>query len=75
MNHVNVDGERLPDSALRPETVYGLLTVNVPPGEHLVLLRWSDTPLRLKGKILPFLSLATALARVAISSILRYRKD
>jgi hypothetical protein len=49
---VYVDGERLPESALRPETALGLLTVDVPPGEHRVLLRWGDTPLRLTGKLL-----------------------
>jgi hypothetical protein len=61
---VYVDGERLPDEALRPEGAYGLLTVDVPPGEHRVLLRWGDTPLRLTGKILTLacLALATALA-------------
>jgi 4-amino-4-deoxy-L-arabinose transferase-like glycosyltransferase len=61
---VYVDGERLPDEAMRPEGAYGLLTVDVPPGEHRVLLRWGDTPLRLAGKILTLacLALATALA-------------
>jgi hypothetical protein len=70
---VYVDGQRLPDSALRPETVYGLLTVDIPPGEHHVLLRWGDTPLRLTGKILTLLSLATALALVILPSILPRR--
>lgn len=59
---VYIDGRRLPDSALRPETVYGLLTVDVPPGEHHVLLRWGDTPVRLTGKIVTLSSLALALA-------------
>jgi hypothetical protein len=58
---VYVDGERLPDWALRPETVYGLLTVDVPPGEHRVLLRWGDTPVRSVGKGLTLASLALAL--------------
>ena len=57
-----MDGERLPDTALRPETVYGLLTVDIPPGEHHVLLRWGDTPLRLAGKILTLACLVLALA-------------
>lgn len=61
---VYVDGERLPESALRPETVLGLLTVDVPPGEHRVLLRWGDTPLRLTGKLLTAVSLAVCLALV-----------
>jgi hypothetical protein len=62
---VYVDGQRLPDSALRPETVYGLLTVDIPPGEHHVLLRWGDTPVRLTGKMLTLACLALALALVA----------
>jgi hypothetical protein len=59
--HVYVDGERLPDAALRPETVYGLITVDVPPGEHRVLLRWGDTPVRKVGKSLTLASLALGL--------------
>ncbi len=68
---VYIDGERLPDAALRPETVYGLLTVDVPPGEHHVLLRWGDTPLRLAGKALTLLSLGLALALVLLPPLLR----
>lgn len=49
---VYVDGERLPEERLRPEGVYGLLAVDIPAGEHDVLLRWGDTPLRLVGKAL-----------------------
>jgi hypothetical protein len=61
---VYLDGERLPDSALQPETAYGLLTVDIPAGEHRVLLRWGDTPLRLAGKILTLTCLALALALI-----------
>jgi len=70
---VYVDGQRLPDSALRPETVHGLLTVDIPAGEHHVLLRWGDTTLRLTGKTLTLLSLAIALALVVLPAILRPR--
>jgi hypothetical protein len=59
---VYIDGEQLPDSALRPETRYGLITVDIPPGEHHVLLRWGDTPLRRVGKALTLASLVLALA-------------
>ena len=59
---VYTDGKRVPDSALRPETVYGLLTVDVPPGEHHILLRWGDTPVRLAGKIVTLSCLVLALA-------------
>ena len=70
---VSIDGQRLPGSALRPETVYALLTVDVPPGEHRVLLRWGDTPLRLTGKALTLACLAFALALVVPSRLLGKR--
>jgi hypothetical protein len=56
-----VDGRREPDSALRPEGSYGLLTVKIPAGKHRVLLRWGDTPLRAAGKALTLGCLALAL--------------
>ncbi|MBN1136251.1 MAG: glycosyltransferase family 39 protein [Anaerolineae bacterium] len=65
---VYIDGERLPDAKLRPETAYGLLTVDVPAGEHHVLLRWGDTPVRVAGKALTVICLLLALALIAISS-------
>ena len=65
---VYVDGERLPQDALRPEGVHGLLTVDIPAGEHRVLLRWGDTPLRLTGKSLTLACLLLALILVALPS-------
>jgi len=62
---VYVDGERLPQEALRPDPPYGLLTVEIPPGEHHVLLRWGDTPLRLGAKAITLASLLLALALFA----------
>ncbi len=70
-----IDGERLPNEALRAETVYGLITVDVPPGEHRVLLRWGDTPLRLAGKGLTLFSLAIAIGLVVVPSLVRLRKE
>jgi hypothetical protein len=64
---VFVDGERVPDSALRPKPPYGLLTLDLPPGEHRVLLRWGDTPLRMAGKGLTVTCLALALGLVVWS--------
>jgi hypothetical protein len=66
---VSVDGHRLADSALRPEGPYGLLTVDIPAGEHRVLLRWGDTPVRAAGKALTLacLVLAVGLALVPLS--------
>jgi hypothetical protein len=68
---VYLDGEQLPEAALRPEGPYGLLTVDVPAGEHHVLLRWGDTPIRLTGKSLTLFSLALALALVVLPSVQR----
>lgn len=68
---VYVDGQRLSDSALRPETVYALLTVDIPAGEHHVLLRWGDTPLRLTGKILTVTCLLVAVGLVVVPAICR----
>lgn len=58
---VTIDGQRLPDAALRPEGPYGLLTVDVPPGEHHVLLRWGDTPARAAGKAITVACLLLAV--------------
>lgn len=66
---VYVDGERLSAAALRPDTIYGLLTVDIPPGEHHVLLRWGDTPLRMAGKILTLACLAVALALIVYPAL------
>jgi hypothetical protein len=65
---VYIDGERLPEEALHPEPPYGLLTVQVPPGEHRVLLRWGDTPLRLAAKLITLASLLLAILLVALPS-------
>ncbi len=72
---VYIDGVRLPEEALRAETVYGLITVDVPPGEHRVLLRWGDTPLRLAGKALTLVSLAVAMGLVVVPPVVRWRKE
>jgi hypothetical protein len=65
---VYVNGERLPDEALRPEGVYGLLTIDIPAGDHHVLLRWGDTPVRLLGKTLTLACLILALALLLLRS-------
>jgi hypothetical protein len=63
---VFVDGERLPDSALRAETIHGLLTVDVPAGERHVVLRWGDTPQRLAAKVVTVSCILLALAMVGV---------
>lgn len=58
---VYLDGARMAQSSLRAAPPYGLLTVPIPPGEHHVLLRWGDTPVRIAGKALTMVSLVTCL--------------
>jgi hypothetical protein len=70
-----VDGRRLPDSDLRPEGPYGLLTVDLPPGEHHVLLRWGDTPLRAAGKAITLGCLALGLLLLALPSRRHRRRE
>jgi hypothetical protein len=43
--------------AHRPEPPYGLITVDVPPGEHILLLRMGSTPPRLLGTLISGLAL------------------
>jgi uncharacterized membrane protein len=71
---VLMDGQRLPNEALRPEGIYGLLTVDVPAGEHRVLLRWGDTPLRRAAKALTVVCAATAVFLLVVGRIGR-RQD
>jgi hypothetical protein len=61
---VYLDGQRLPEAALRPEGPFGLLAVDIPAGEHDVLLRWGDTPVRSAGKALTVLCLLASVALV-----------
>ena len=58
---VTVDGQPV---AHRPEPPYGLVTVEVPPGEHRVLLRMGSTPARSVGSaisLVAVLVIATGL--------------
>ncbi len=57
----HVDGEELP---VYPSGELGLVTVDVPAGEHLVVVRLEDTAPRLLGN---FISLLTALGLAAFS--------
>jgi hypothetical protein len=63
---VYVDGQRVPNSEMQIVPPYGLLAVDVPPGEHHVLLRWGDTPLRLAGKVTTLAGLVLALVLIAL---------
>lgn len=54
-----VDGKPVP---IRPEGKYGLIALEVPKGQHRVLLRFEDTPLRFWSQILSLASLLVATA-------------
>jgi hypothetical protein len=51
---VRLDDQPVPH---RPEPPYGLITVDVPAGEHIVQLRMGNTPPRLLGTLLSGLAL------------------
>jgi hypothetical protein len=53
-----VDGQEVP---IRPEEPYGLITLDVPAGEHQVKIRFGDTPIRVVGKVISLLSLGLGL--------------
>ena len=53
-----VDGQEVP---VRPEEPYGLITLDVPAGEHRVKIRFGDTPIRVVGKVISLLSLGLSL--------------
>ena len=53
-----VDGQQVP---IRPEEPYGLITLDVPAGEHRVKIRFGDTPIRAVGKVVSLLSLGSSL--------------
>lgn len=53
-----VDGQEVP---IRPEEPYGLITLEVPAGEHQVKIRFGDTPIRVVGKAISLLSFGVSL--------------
>ena len=53
-----VDGQQVP---VRPEAPYGLITLDVPAGEHQVKIRFGDTPIRVVGKVISLLSFGLCL--------------
>ncbi|MFQ6013917.1 MAG: 6-pyruvoyl-tetrahydropterin synthase-related protein [Anaerolineae bacterium] len=62
-----IDGEK---NLTYPSGRLGLVTVDVPPGEHQVLLRFEDTPVRRLGWAL---SLASALVLIAVLILGRHK--
>ncbi len=50
---VRLDGNPIPH---RPEPPYGLITVDVPPGEHALTLKMGTTPPRVIGGLLSLLA-------------------
>jgi hypothetical protein len=53
-----VDGQEVETYPVGP---HGLITLRVPPGEHRVLIRFGDTPIRLLGTVVSLLSLLLAV--------------
>jgi hypothetical protein len=53
-----VDGQQVP---IRSEDPYGLITLDVPAGEHQVKIRFGDTPIRVVGKVISLLSFGLSL--------------
>ena len=56
---VLVDGQDMP---ARSEGPHALLTLDVPPGEHHLLLRYTDTPWGWWGKVISVLALLVTVA-------------
>ena len=63
-----VDGKPVP---IRPEGKYGLIALEVPKGQHRVILRFEDTPLRFWAQILSLVSFAVAIALLAPTPTLK----
>lgn len=62
---VYLDGEPVPG---RPDGPHGLLTVDVPPGEHRLTIRFGDTPMGSLGKIVSLVALGGCLALLVLGS-------
>ncbi|NJN95878.1 MAG: hypothetical protein HC875_18115 [Anaerolineales bacterium] len=56
---VTLNGQPLPH---RPEPPFGLITIDLPAGEHLVQLRMGSTPPRTIGTIISGLALLSLLS-------------
>jgi hypothetical protein len=56
---VTLDGQLIPH---RHEPPFGLITVDIPPGQHTALLRMGSTPPRTLGAIVSSLALLTLIA-------------
>ncbi|MBM3136366.1 MAG: YfhO family protein [Chloroflexi bacterium] len=63
-----LDGREVP---VMPEGDLGLMTVEVPAGEHVLLLRFEDTPVRVAGTVI---SLVAGLVVVAVWGWEVYRR-
>jgi uncharacterized membrane protein len=65
-----VDGR---ETDIYPGGPYGLITLEVPPGEHQVVIRFGDTPVRRLGTALTVASLGVALALLLWPRVRRAR--
>ena len=69
-----VDDQEVP---IRPEEPYGLITLEVPAGEHQVKIRFGDTPIRVVGKVISLLSFGASfvLLRDDLKRVWPHRKN
>jgi hypothetical protein len=65
-----VDGQ---ETEIYPGGPYGLITLMVPPGQHLVSIRFGDTPARTVGKVVTVAGLLIAAGLAAWPSVKRVR--
>ena len=63
-----VDGRPVP---IRPEGRYGLITLEVPPGEHRVLIRFEDTPLRFWAQLVSLISILAGVGATIFPGLSR----
>ncbi|NLE75275.1 MAG: hypothetical protein GX605_00805 [Chloroflexi bacterium] len=66
--------EVLHEAPIRTVGVEGRMAVPVPAGEHILLLRYEDTPVRRLGQAVSGLSLAVGLGLWAARALLRRRR-
>ena len=69
---VRINGQPL---AHRNEPPYGLITVDIPPGTHVLVLRMGTTPPRIAGSILSLLALGIIMAGVISAKKVNVKRD
>lgn len=68
----SIDGDAVP---IEPYGEQGLVTLDVPAGEHTVTTRWGTTPPRIVGAVVSSIALVFALGIVLLPLTRRYRRQ